>query len=272
MTGAEIAECLGMAMSTVSGILTRIGLGKLSRLEPPEPPNRYQREHPGELIHIDVKKLGRIGEHGAGHRATATAGKGSALAARVGSSCTSASTTLPAWPTSRCSQTRSHHRDRLPHMRRGVLPRPWHHRSAADDRQRLCLPLGAARDRVPGSKARALAHPSVPAPNQRQSRALHQDATRWLGLRRDLRSSTDVCSGDGRHGRSGWGWRASRARAVRSCADHWCLAHQLARDSVGWSERQSWELKPRAMTRGEHSTFTTLGRDIRSPAQLVVLC
>jgi transposase len=43
MTGAEIAECLGMACSTVSGILYRIGLGKLSRLEPPEPPNRYVR-------------------------------------------------------------------------------------------------------------------------------------------------------------------------------------------------------------------------------------
>jgi transposase InsO family protein len=69
MTGAEIAECLGMALSTVSGILTRIGLGKLSRLEPPEPPNRYERKRPGELVHIDVKKLGRI-ERGAGHRAT----------------------------------------------------------------------------------------------------------------------------------------------------------------------------------------------------------
>jgi hypothetical protein len=40
VTGAEIAACLGMALSTVSGILTRIGLGKLSRLEPREPPNR----------------------------------------------------------------------------------------------------------------------------------------------------------------------------------------------------------------------------------------
>jgi transposase InsO family protein len=69
MTGAEIAECLGMALSTVSGILRRIGLGKLSRLEPPEPPNRYERARPGELIHIDVKKLVRI-EGGAGHRAT----------------------------------------------------------------------------------------------------------------------------------------------------------------------------------------------------------
>ncbi len=67
MTGAEIAECLGMALSTVSDILRRIGLGKLSRLEPPEPPNRYERKRPGELLHIDVKKLGRI-EGGAGHR------------------------------------------------------------------------------------------------------------------------------------------------------------------------------------------------------------
>ena len=76
MTGAEIAECLGMALSTVSGILKRIGLGKLSRLEPPEPANRYERKRPGELLHIDVKKLGRIGHRGAGHRATGDRGRG----------------------------------------------------------------------------------------------------------------------------------------------------------------------------------------------------
>jgi transposase len=68
MTGAEIAFCLGMALSTVSAVLTRIGLGKLSRLEPPEPPNRYERRHPGELLHVDVKKLGII--NGVGHRVT----------------------------------------------------------------------------------------------------------------------------------------------------------------------------------------------------------
>ena len=57
-----------MALSTVSGILTRIGMGKLGRLGL-EPARRYERERPGELIHIDVKKLGRI-ERGAGHRVT----------------------------------------------------------------------------------------------------------------------------------------------------------------------------------------------------------
>ena len=69
LTGQDIALALSMAPSTVSGILTRIGLGKLSRLEPPEPPNRYERARPGELMHIDVKKLGRI-QGGAGHRIT----------------------------------------------------------------------------------------------------------------------------------------------------------------------------------------------------------
>ena len=68
LTGPEIAETLEMATSTVSAVLKRIGLGKLSRLEPEEPIRRYERSRPGELLHIDVKKLGRIGPHGAGHR------------------------------------------------------------------------------------------------------------------------------------------------------------------------------------------------------------
>ena len=67
-TGPEIAELLEMATSTVSAVLKRVGLGKLSRLEPPEPIRRYERRRPGELLHIDVKKLARISERGAGHR------------------------------------------------------------------------------------------------------------------------------------------------------------------------------------------------------------
>jgi transposase InsO family protein len=66
LTGAEIAELLGMAFSTVSGILTTIGMGKLGRIGL-EPAQRYERARPGELIHIDVKKLGRI-QGGAGKR------------------------------------------------------------------------------------------------------------------------------------------------------------------------------------------------------------
>jgi transposase InsO family protein len=67
-TGPEIAELLDRPVSTVSGILTRIGMGKLGRLGL-EPAQRYERERPGELVHIDVKKLGRI-KRGAGHRVT----------------------------------------------------------------------------------------------------------------------------------------------------------------------------------------------------------
>ncbi len=70
MTGAEIADCLDMALSTGSGILTRIGMGKLGRLGL-EPAQRYQRDRPGEL-HNDVEKLGRIqggaGKHWRGSR------------------------------------------------------------------------------------------------------------------------------------------------------------------------------------------------------------
>jgi transposase InsO family protein len=73
LSGPEIAETLEMATSTVSAVLGRIGLGRLSRLEPVEPIRRYERSRPGELIHIDVKKLGRIGPHGAGHRITGRA-------------------------------------------------------------------------------------------------------------------------------------------------------------------------------------------------------
>ena len=67
-TGKQIAAELHISPATVSRILRRLGLNKLSALEPAEPVRRYQREHPGELIHIDIKKLGKIGI--VGHRIT----------------------------------------------------------------------------------------------------------------------------------------------------------------------------------------------------------
>jgi transposase InsO family protein len=60
LTAAEISERLSMPLSTVSAVLLREGLGKRSRLEAPEPVHRYERSAPGELLHIDIKKLGRI--------------------------------------------------------------------------------------------------------------------------------------------------------------------------------------------------------------------
>jgi transposase InsO family protein len=83
LTGAEISELLGMALSTVSRWLKRIGLGKRSRLSPPEPANRYERSRPGELVHVDVKKLGRFLRpghralgRGPGRRSTQTTAQG----------------------------------------------------------------------------------------------------------------------------------------------------------------------------------------------------
>ena len=98
-----------------SGILTRIGMGKLGRLGL-EPAERYERERPGELIHIDVKKLGRI-QGGAGKRVHAAADQrlrrgdctdaaGVPRGTAAGTPCTSRSTTPPAWPTPRCCATR----------------------------------------------------------------------------------------------------------------------------------------------------------------------
>jgi transposase InsO family protein len=69
LSGPAIARQLGMPVSTVGAILRRLGLGKLAALEPKPPVVRYQRERPGELLHIDTKKLGRI--QAVGHRITA---------------------------------------------------------------------------------------------------------------------------------------------------------------------------------------------------------
>ena len=80
-TSTRIAAELGLATSTVCAVLRRLGLHRLSCLEPPEPANRYCRRHPGELIHIDIKKLGRFkrpglpaGRRHGGYRATYRAG------------------------------------------------------------------------------------------------------------------------------------------------------------------------------------------------------
>jgi transposase InsO family protein len=64
LTGLRIAWKLRMAVSTVSAVLRRLGLGRLWSLDPKPEIVRYERERPGELLHLDVKKLGRIGRVG----------------------------------------------------------------------------------------------------------------------------------------------------------------------------------------------------------------
>ena len=79
MNAVQIAEALGMSERTVRAVIARLGLSKLAPIEAPEPANRYERPMPGELIHIDVKKLGRIGRPGHrvnGDRSTRSRGIG----------------------------------------------------------------------------------------------------------------------------------------------------------------------------------------------------
>ena len=68
MPGNEIAATVGVSPATVSRVLKRRGLTKLSALEPAEPPRRYQREQPGEMIRLDIKKLGKFNQ--VSHRIT----------------------------------------------------------------------------------------------------------------------------------------------------------------------------------------------------------
>jgi transposase InsO family protein len=78
-TGKQIAAELSISPATVSRILKRLGLNRIQALEPAEPVRRYEREHPGELIHIDIKKLGRfevVGHRITGNRRSRSRGTG----------------------------------------------------------------------------------------------------------------------------------------------------------------------------------------------------
>ena len=222
MTGAEIAFCLGMALSTVSAVLLRVGLGKLSRLEPPEPPNRYERRHAGELLHIDVKKLGRI--RGAGHRVTgsrASQKKTRRNGKRVG---------VAGWevrarlrrrrdaPGLRRSPARREgdHRGRFPAPGDRVLHQPRHRREGRDVRQRRLLPLHDPRPRLPHNGRAAPAHTPLPAAHQRQSGALQPHPARRLGLRRPIYGT----STERTRALDGWLWTYNHRRP------HGALSHQ----------------------------------------------
>lgn len=174
LTSAEIAEVLSMPQSTVCAVLKRSGLGRLSGLQPPEPPNRYERPHAGELLHVDVKKLGRIARPG--HRVTGrVSGGGPSIGGAsiwAGSTCTSASTTRPGSP----------YAELLPDERgetaAGFLERAcgWYQLHSIQV-ERVMTDNGAAYrstcTRSPAISGCAIsASVPLPAPHQQQSRAL----------------------------------------------------------------------------------------------------
>jgi hypothetical protein len=166
------------AQSTVGGVLRRLGLGRRAALDPKPPVVRYQREQPGELLHIDAKKLGRI--DGIGHRITGDRhgqkrGRGwQFLHVRVDDASRLAST------------------ENLPDERQAsavaFLERSlaWfasrRHGRARDDRQRLRLPQPPLPPSLRPGRPQAQADPPLHPQDQRQGRALHSDQLARMDL------------------------------------------------------------------------------------------
>ena len=183
-----------MAPSIVSAILTRIGMGKLGRVGL-EPAQRYERERPGELVHIDIKSSGGSNaapEPGSSAWPTGEAARsaetsrGSTARPPAGSTSTSRSTTAHASRTPRCCATTGAHRRRVPQASGPVLRPARSHRRTRTDRQRVLLLRNGSRDRLPGARDPPPAHPPLPAADQWQGRAVHPHAARRLGVRRRL--------------------------------------------------------------------------------------
>jgi hypothetical protein len=193
-TGPEIAECLGMALSTVSGILTRIGMGKLGRLGL-EPAQRYERQRPGELIHIDVKKLGRI-ERGAGKRITGI--RRNSKRTRIDAE--GIERRLTGWEyvhiaIDDCTRlayaevlSDQKGKTAIGFLRRAIAFYRRHGITVqsvmTDNGSAYTSALHALACR--GLRLKHLRTRPLPSPDQRQSRALHPNHARRLGLRRHL--------------------------------------------------------------------------------------
>ncbi|VDL03945.1 transposase [Bordetella pertussis] len=120
LTQARIAQALGVSASTVSRVLARAGLSHLADLEPAEPVVRYEHQAPGDLLHIDIKKLGRIQRPG--HRVTGN--RRDTVEGGAGTSSSWPSMTTPAWPsptstpTSASPAPSSSSRTQWPHYQR----------------------------------------------------------------------------------------------------------------------------------------------------------
>ena len=171
MTAAEIAEILGMALSTVSLWLRRIGLGKRSRLEPPEPPNRYERSRPGELVHVDVKRLGRFEvRRQAGDRRSPREPR-----LWLGVLPRRDRRRHPARLRRGAARRARRDRGRLPAPGDRLVCRARDLGRAGDDRQRLALRLGDPRRGLPRARPPPPPNPALPAADERQGRALHPD-------------------------------------------------------------------------------------------------
>jgi transposase len=193
MTSSAIAAALKMAVSTVCAVLTRLGLNRLSRLDPPEPPNRYARRHPGELIHLDVKTLGRFAKPGkrvlgvgpgrhtnkAGWEAVHVAVDDASRLAYVEVLPNQTAVTTVGFLTRAIAWFAEH----------GVVVREVMTDNGSPYRSTLWMLEMRQRNLVhirTDTSDRASPHPALPSAHQRQSRTVHPDPAPRMGLCRDL--------------------------------------------------------------------------------------
>ncbi len=178
LSGPAIARQLGRPVSTVGLVLRRRGLGRLSALDPKPELVRYQRERPGELIHLDIKKLGRI--DGIGHRITGDRRRPGARH-RLGVPPCLRRRRLPARLHRDPARRAQGERRGLPRAGPGLVRRPGRHRRAGHDRQRLGLSSAtpsAQRARPPASSTSAPG-PTRPRTNGKAERFIQTSMREW---------------------------------------------------------------------------------------------
>ena len=195
--GDQIAQQVGVSPATVSRVLQRLGLSKLRALAPAEPIRRYERATPGELIHLDIKKLGRfdqVGHRITGERAGQSRGAGWEFA-HVGLDVASRIAFAQILPDERKESAVAFLQAALAYYASLGLREPRRQRPARQDRQRLLLPLRGFCQDLPTARAQAPQDPTLYAQDQRQGRALHPVRPQGMGLRPSLSNLGPARSG-----------------------------------------------------------------------------
>ena len=180
LTAWQISRRLAVPRSTVSAWLKRLGLAKLDALEPKPEIVRYEYEHPGDLLHLDTKKLARIRRPG--HRIH---GDRSKRAYGVGWENTHGRyrRSLSGGVRRSAARRRPTHLHSVPAASRRALRFDGSSGAPSDDRQRAWLRLEALQSPMPSTRDPAHLHPALHPQNQRQSRTLHPHTQGAVGLR-----------------------------------------------------------------------------------------
>ena len=180
LTAWQISRRLAVPRSTVSAWLKRLGLAKLDALEPKPEIVRYEYEHPGDLLHLDTKKLARIRRPG--HRIHGDRSK-RGLRRRLGERPRRYRRSLSGGVRRSAARRRPIHLHSVAAASRRALRFDGSSGAPSDDRQRAWLRLEALQSPMPSTRDPAHLHPALHPQNQRQSRTLHPHTQGAVGLR-----------------------------------------------------------------------------------------